>query len=85
MNHDTPTPVFFSRNSLGFVAILNTSVREIPDTTEVAPNFGFSAEDIGDYLYDTLQIYGRDFTAIEFMTGDNTYVNGRLALGEETN
>ena len=42
-------------------------------------SFGFAADDIGDFVYDVLTEYGYDFTAIEFLTGDNAYVNGKLA------
>ena len=39
----------------------------------------FSAESIGDYIYDELQMLGYDLNAIEFVSGDNTSVNPRLA------
>ena len=49
--------------------------RHLPSNSTEASDFGFTAEDIGDYIFDTLQIYGYDFEAIEFITGDSAYVN----------
>ena len=40
---------------------------------------GFTAEDIGDYFFDVLESYGRTYADIEFISGDNASVNGRLA------
>ena len=31
-----------------------------------------------DYIFDALARYGRTYEAIEFMVGDNAYVNGKL-------
>ena len=45
---------------------------------EEANNFGFTAEDVGDYIFDALQFYGLDFEAIELMSGDSAYVNQSL-------
>lgn len=39
----------------------------------------FSAESLGDYLYDELQLMGRDFSAVEFIAGDNTATNPKMA------
>lgn len=39
----------------------------------------FTAENIGDYIYDELQLVGRDFSSIEFLAGDNCSVNKKLA------
>ena len=52
-------------------------VQDIPSNAEEANNFGFTAEDIGDYIFDVLQFYGLDFEAIEFMSGDNLWLNVR--------
>lgn len=55
--------------------MLGCNVQDIPDgLVEV----GFSAADIGDMLGDVLFRYGKQFDAIEFMCGDNAYVNGAL-------
>lgn len=53
-------------------------VQDIPLNAEEANSFGFTAEDIGDYIFDVLEFYGLDFEAIEFITGDNAYVNQSL-------
>jgi hypothetical protein len=53
-------------------------VQDLPEGEAAAATFGFAAEDIGDYMFDVLAKYDRDFSAIEFMTGDNAYVNSRL-------
>ena len=39
----------------------------------------FTAESLGDYLFDELQLVGCDFNAIEFISGDNTSCNPKLA------
>ena len=53
-----------------------SSVQDLPETVEAAASFGFTADDIGDYLFDVLASYGHDFSSLEFLTGDNAYVNG---------
>ena len=53
-------------------------LQDLPETKEAAASFDFSADDIGDYLNDVLAVYDRDFADIEFLTGDNAYVNGAL-------
>ena len=58
--------------------LIACGVQDIPSNAEEANNFGFTAEDIGDYIFDVLQFYGLDFEAIEFMSGDNAYVNQSL-------
>ena len=58
--------------------LIACGVQDLPDTKEAAASFGFSADDIGDYLHDVLALYDRDFANIEFLTGDNAYVNGAL-------
>lgn len=58
--------------------LIACGVQDIPFNAEEANNFGFTAEDIGDYIFDVLQFYGLDFVAIEFMSGDNAYVNQSL-------
>ena len=42
-------------------------------------NLDFSAESLGDYLFDELELLGYDFKAIEFISGDNTACNPKLA------
>ena len=39
----------------------------------------FSAESIGDYMFDELELVGCDFESIEFISGDNTSMNPKLA------
>ena len=58
--------------------LIACGVQDIPENAEEADNFGFTAEDVGDYLHDTLQLYGLDFEAVEFVSGDNAYVNQSL-------
>ena len=63
----------------------NDNVQEIllscvvQEKDEDSDSMDFTAESIGDYIYDELQILGYDFNAIEFVSGDNTSVNQRLA------
>jgi hypothetical protein len=69
-------------NDSGYVVkrLLSCGVQSLPDEAagETAEDFGFTAEDIGDYLYDVLEDYGRNYGNLEFLCGDNAYVNGRL-------
>ena len=58
--------------------LIACGVQDLPSNSTEASDFGFTAEDIGDYIFDTLQIYGYDFEAIEFITGDSAYVNQSL-------
>ena len=58
--------------------LIACGVQDIPENAEEADNFGFTAEDVGDYLHDTLQLYGLDFEAVEFVSGDNAHVNQSL-------
>jgi hypothetical protein len=58
--------------------LISCGVQDLPSNAEEANAFGFTAEDIGDYIFDVLEIYGLDFEAIEFITGDNAYVNQSL-------
>ena len=60
--------------------LLCCGVQDLPDEEagEDAGDFGFTADDIGDYLFDVLESYGKCFECIEFMSGDNAYVNGAL-------
>ena len=41
--------------------------------------FGFSAEDIGDVLYDILGRYNSEYSSLVFLSGDNVAVNARFA------
>ena len=58
--------------------LIACGVQDLPETVEAAASFGFTADDIGDYLFDVLASYGHDFSSLEFLTGDNAYVNGAL-------
>jgi hypothetical protein len=60
--------------------LLSCGVQDLPDEElgEDGGDFGFSADDFGDYLFDVLHSYGKGFECIEFMSGDNAYVNGAL-------
>jgi len=55
--------------------LIACGVQDLPETAEAAQSFGFAADDIGDYLYDVLELYNRQYTAIEFLTGDKTFVS----------
>jgi len=37
-----------------------------------ADDFGFAAEDIGDILFDVLALFDKSFTALLFLSGDNS-------------
>ena len=39
----------------------------------------FTAESIGDYVFDELALVGHNFDNIEFVAGDNCSVNRKLA------
>ena len=58
--------------------LLSCGVQDLPSDTTEAEGFGFTAEDIGDYLFDILQGYNRTFDAVQFISADNAAVNGRL-------
>ena len=64
--------------------LIACGVQDLPETVEAAASFGFTADDIGDDLFDVLASYDRDFSALEFLTGDNAYVNGALCTKIET-
>jgi hypothetical protein len=68
-------------NSTGAVVtrLLSCGVQDLPTNSDEAKDFGFTAEDLGDYIYDVLQRYGKDWQSIEFITGDNAAVNLRIA------
>jgi hypothetical protein len=69
----------WSRNDGSVVKrLIACGVQDLPETEEAKKSFGFAAEDIGDYLFDVLALYDRDFTSVEFASGDNAYVNGKL-------
>jgi hypothetical protein len=51
----------------------------VQEEDEESDSMDFTAESIGDYIFDELQLLGCDFNAIEFISGDNTSVNPRLA------
>ena len=58
--------------------LIACGVQDIPSKAEEANDFGFTVEDIGDFIYDALHFYGLDFETIEFITGDNAYANQSL-------
>jgi hypothetical protein len=60
--------------------LLCCGVQDLPDEAlgEDAEDFGFTAEDIGDYVLDVLQKYNKSYENIEFISGDNASVNQRL-------
>ena len=58
--------------------LIACGVQDLPETNDAAASFGFTADDIGDYIFDALASYGHDFSSVEFLTGDNAYVNGAL-------
>ena len=60
--------------------LLSCGVQDLPneEAGEDAEDFGFTADDIGDYLFDVLESYGKGYDCIEFMSGDNAYVNAAL-------
>ena len=59
--------------------LLSCGVQDIPTDELEISEIGFSAEDIGDYLFDVLARYNKGFDAIEFLVGDNASVNRLLA------
>ena len=61
--------------------LLACGVQDLPDGTIItdASNFGFSADDTGDYLLDVLSKYDHSFESIDFLSGDNCTVNGSPA------
>jgi hypothetical protein len=80
--HYTGTFVTWTNKSGGVERyLIAMGVQDLPDGViiENADAFGFSADDIGDYLFDALSRYDRSFEAIEFLSGDNCSVNGALA------
>ena len=58
--------------------LIACGVQDLPETNDAAASFGFTADDIGDYIFDALASYGHDFSSVEFLTGDNAYINGAL-------
>ena len=55
---------------------ISCGVQDIPESEIASASFGFAAEDIDDYIFDVLARNGRTYESIEFMVGDNAYVNG---------
>ena len=47
----------------------------VQEEDEDSDSTGFTAESIGDYIFDELQLLSYVFNAIEFISGDNTSVN----------
>ena len=70
-------------NAQGIVIrrLIACGVQPLPDVLqgETAEDFGFTAEDIGDYISYVLQMYDKSFMNIECIIGDNASVNRRLA------
>ncbi|MDP3780655.1 MAG: hypothetical protein Q8Q69_05650 [Nitrosopumilaceae archaeon] len=59
--------------------LLSCGVQSLPDEDDGNDyDFGFTAEDIGDYISDVLSSYGKTFLSIEFLCGDNAPVNLKL-------
>ena len=59
--------------------LIGFAVPELTETAEEAEEFGFTAEDIGDVINDILLRVNKGFENLEFIKGDNTSVNPRLA------
>lgn len=59
--------------------LLSCGVQDLPTDAAEINEIGFTAEDIGDYLYDVLSKYNKEFDCIEFIVGDNASVNRLLA------
>jgi len=59
--------------------LVGFAVADIPEDDEEAEEFGFAAEDLGDIIAKVLLRLGRNFESVEFLSGDNTAVNPRLA------
>ena len=59
--------------------LLACGVQDIPTEEDEINEIGFTAEDIGDYVFDVLARYNKGFDAIEFIVGDNASVNRLLA------
>ena len=51
----------------------------VQDEDKDADDIDFSAVSIGDYMFDELELVGCDFESIEFISGDNTSMNPKLA------
>ena len=47
--------------------LITCGVQDIPSNTEEANGFGFTVENIGDYIFDILQFYGLDFEIINLV------------------
>ena len=58
--------------------LLSCGVQDIPDEDDVV-EVGFSVADYGDYFYDVLARFGRDYHSLEFTGGDNCGVNTKFA------
>ena len=61
--------------------LMTCGVQDIPSNADEATAFGLSAEDIGDYIFHILQFYDLDFEVIEFIAGDNAYMNKLVCIG----
>lgn len=58
--------------------LLCCGVQPSPIDAVESRNFGFTAADIGDYLFDVLARYDKSYESLEFMCGDNAAVNQSL-------
>jgi hypothetical protein len=69
----------WTRNNGSVAERLIGIVVQPPPPISTAPNVvsdtGFTAEDLGDLLFDCLAEYDRDFRSIEFLSSDNVSVN----------
>ena len=66
-------------NSGGVMQVLlSCGVQHIPTDAAEINEIGFTAEDIGDYLYDVLSKYNKGFDCIEFIVGVNRLLANRI-------
>ena len=60
--------------------LLACNVQDFPEDPEDAAYFGFSAEDIGACSGDTLMACNRNFEAVHFISGDNSFLSEKPIL-----
>ena len=59
--------------------LVGFTAQDLPQDGEDAEDFGFCAEDIGDVVNKVLYRFDMTWENVEFLSGDNTAVNPRLA------
>ena len=59
--------------------LVGFTAQDLPEEGEDAEEFGFCAEDIGDVVNKVLYRFDMTWENVEFLSGDNTAVNPRLA------